>query len=241
MSITIPVVVLAGGLGTRLRSSVPDLPKVLAPIVGKAFIDILLSWLEKQGVERVVFSLGYKAKMVKEHLDKVREKHAINISYVIEHEPVGTLGGLSLALTKLSESNAIVVNGDSWVDVNLADFVRLTKDEELSLVRHYVDDVSRYGSLELDSNDFILSFREKQNKLTEGNTKYGWINAGVYFINERVISDILSFSEGSLEEKILANSRYPIKSFSSTGKGFIDIGTPESYSLAPEVLKEYLL
>lgn len=240
-----PVIVLAGGLGTRLRASVPDLPKVLAPIADKPFIEVLLSWLEKQGVEKVVFSLGYQAELVIKHLARITNNYALNIDFVVEPKPLGTLGGASLALTRFNLTEAIVVNGDTWVDVDLVNFEKACKQEDIGLVCHQVADVSRYGALELNQHDYVQRFCEKpsvdsfQENIKDNNK--GVINAGIYYFNQDVIATVKSLEHGSLEERILASGLFKIKSFPSSGAGFIDIGTAESYALAPEVLKEYLL
>lgn len=233
----VPVIVLAGGLGTRLRAKVPDLPKVLAPVEHKAFIDILLNWLSGQGVKKVIFSLGYKADLVIAHLQQHQPKSSLTIEYVVESELLGTLGALSHVFKQCSINKALVINGDTWVDVNLHEFISKVHKTDVALVRHYVDDISRYGALTFNEQGKVLEFKEKDTNQTSG----GWINAGIYWLNNTAISTIVHAESGSLEQQFLADEHTQITSFPSNGKGFIDIGTPESFSQAPIVLKEFLL
>ena len=132
----VPVVVLAGGLGSRLKSVVSDRPKILAQVNGKPFLALLLQWLVNQGVKKVSFSLGYMADLVVEQLLHYADQYSIDISYVIEEEPLGTLGGLSLSLIELDASESIVINGDTFVEVNLTKFLKSMrlKNHQIGLV-----------------------------------------------------------------------------------------------------------
>lgn len=241
MSVSSPVVVLAGGLGTRLRDAVPDCPKILAPVAGKPFIEILLAWLVEQEVKQVIFSLGYKADFVISHLDRIKHAYDLTIETIEEPEPLGTLGALSYVFNQQEVkqavlSEAIVINGDTWVDVNLKAFINHNHDKNVSLVCHQVSNLARYGALTINRAGEVLAFIEKD----INNTKQGWINAGIYWFNQHAIAQISTYKQGSLEHEFLADPSTVIQAFASNGKGFIDIGTPESLSRAKDILKEYL-
>jgi D-glycero-alpha-D-manno-heptose 1-phosphate guanylyltransferase len=233
-----PVVVLAGGLGTRLQKVVADRPKILAPIGGTPFLALMLQWLVNQKVKKVCFSLGYMADLVIAQLQKFAEQYPIDVWYVVEKTPQGTLGGLSLALNKLDVHETIVMNGDTFVNVHLANFIKSMreKNQKLGLVATQVNDVSRYGQLLLDENDMIIKFIEKD-LLNNGK---GWINAGVYYFSENMIEQIKEFSNGSIEFDFLMPHCKLLHAFRVSQGGFIDIGTPQSYQQAPKVLQEYL-
>src|SRR4051794_2954998 len=111
-------IILAGGLGTRLRSAVPDLPKVMAPVLAKPFIGYLLDYLNSQGIQRYIFSLGYKHEVVHQYLDT--QYAAFDISYSIEEEPLGTGGAVKFALDKTKSRDVLVVNGDSFFTVDIS-------------------------------------------------------------------------------------------------------------------------
>ncbi len=234
----VTLVVLAGGLGTRLKSVVADRPKILAQIDGQPFLALLLSWIVSQGVKNVSFSLGYMSDLVVEQLQFYSVKYPININYVIESEPLGTLGGLSLALDNLETSEIIVINGDTFVEVNLSKFMNKMKlnDSAIGLVATRVESVSRYGQVIIDDTGSVTQFIEK-NPL---NNSPGWINAGVYYFSSDMADKIRQFSRGSIEHDFLIPHCEQLQSFQISSGCFIDIGTPESYQKAPVVLKDYI-
>ena len=234
----VPVIVLAGGLGTRLKSVVSDRPKILAQISGQPFLALLLKWLVAQGVKNVSFSLGYMSDLVVEKLKFYSSKYPINITYVIEQEPAGTLGGLSLALANLDPSESIVINGDTFVEVNLASFMETMKlkNSAIGLVVTRVEDVSRYGQIMMDDTGLVTRFTEKDLL----NTSPGWINAGVYYFSASMADEISKFTSGSIECDFLIPHCDQLQSFQIYKGCFIDIGTPESYQKAPLVLQEYI-
>ncbi len=223
-------VVLAGGLGTRLKGVVPDKPKILAPVGGHPFIDYLIGWLISQGINRFVFSLGYKAKMIHAHLD-ARENPKVEIKTVVEAEPLGTAGGLISACPELDSDPVLVLNGDSLVDIDLSSFLcsHRASGAEASIVAAQVANADRFGTIEIDSEGFVSAFREK--KISDGG-KPGWINAGVYAFSSSALRKIEQLGRGSLEHDFFAvQSDSYIHVYRSPGK-FIDIGTPETLSLA---------
>ncbi|WP_076410860.1 sugar phosphate nucleotidyltransferase [Shewanella sp. UCD-KL12] len=232
-----PVVILAGGLGTRLRSMVADRPKILAPIDGKPFLYILIQWLKAQGVHRLIFSLGYKAEQVIKALSLYRELDGVRVEYVIEAEPKGTLGGLSLALNRLSVDECLVINGDTFVDLDLNHFLYQHRNRNsAALATVKVNDPSRYGCLTFKNEDVIESFEEK----SALQRVHSWINAGIYYFSSEATNVIKTFDKGAIEQEFFSNRKLELAYSKYSDCSFLDIGTPESYGRAAKVLKEYL-
>lgn len=234
----IPVVILAGGLGTRLRSVVPNKPKILAPIGNVSFLSVLLNWLESEGVEDVIFSLGFEAQQVVNALNILKEKHHLSIRYAIEPEPLGTLGGLSYTLKAFSINECLVMNGDTFVEVKLNNFVEWQRSISSfsGLVSKFVNDTSRYGQLAFKNNIFLASFKEKNKRKAVS----GWINAGIYYISSLASKSLKTHMSGSVETDFLSARIDELTYFKVHQGRFIDIGTPESYQQAPFVLQEYI-
>lgn len=232
------VVVLAGGLGTRLKSVVKSAPKILAPIAGKPFLDILLRWLIGQGVKHVSFSLGHMAETVIKELLQYKNLYPINISYSVEESPIGTLGGLSLTLNEQNISEAIVINGDTFTEVDLNRFadVMTLKKNEIGLVITKVNNVSRYGEVLFDNSNSVTSFIEKNAQ----NSKPGWINAGIYYLSESSVKEVKEFTEGGIENDFFLPNCARLQVFKMDKGCFIDIGTPESYLDAVTTLQEFI-
>ncbi len=232
MSSGIPAIILAGGLGTRLRSVISDLPKPMAPVAGQPFLHYIFLYLQKQGITDVVLSVGYKSEVIKEFFG---DKYAgINIRYAVENEPLGTGGGIRQAMS-LIDSDAYVLNGDTFFDVDLKDlyefYTMRSSDIALALKRmHHFD---RYGTVEIGNQDRVLQFQEKRYKAE------GLINGGVYVINKNLfkkveeIEDTILSQRFSFEKDILEKHLLPLhyqgKEF---GGYFIDIGIPEDYERA---------
>lgn len=169
-------IILAGGLGTRLRSVDPDLPKSLVDIAGRPFLYYLINYLRIQGVNRFIFSLGYKADLIisylKEHFP------TLDYSFIIEDEPLGTGGAINLALVHAKNSDVLVCNGDSLFKVNLNELWKFHEHKQslCTVALKYMTHFDRYGVVETDANSKILSFKEKQYY------KEGFINGGTYLL-----------------------------------------------------------
>ena len=233
--IDIPIVVLAGGMGTRLTPVIGDRPKILAPIGDFTFLQLLLLWLKGRGATEIIFSLGYQADRVVKLLPDLAKKYSLSINYVIESSPIGTLGGLSTVLADKSIEECLVINGDTYVDIDLLKFLRQQQYKNpfacLSAVK--VRDVSRYGQLELADNGLISCFLEKEQC---GNTS-GWINAGVYYFSAAAANEIRKISVGSLERDFFEEKVNELAYYKISSDIFIDIGTPASYSQAKYVMR----
>lgn len=220
-------IVLAGGLGTRLKDILPDIPKCMAPVNGKPFLSYVLSYLEMQGIEKVILSVGY----LKDHIISYfgNKYKTLSIEYSIENEPLGTGGAIKLALEQCQFGNVFVLNGDTSFSVNLPEMEGLhfqSKSEITIAVKHVIHS-ARYGVVDIDKQERVISFIEKDSK-SESN----WINGGVYLIRKQIFNDItkrkFSFENDFL--KIL-HSSLKIYAFKSTDF-FLDIGVPEDYYLA---------
>lgn len=229
-------IILAGGFGTRLQSVVSDLPKPMAPVNGEPFLNYQLQYLKHYGIKNIIFSVGY----LPEKIQSVYKSDFkdLSISYVIEESPLGTGGGVRLAMEQCKDEFALVLNGDSFFDVDLHDYFRLHVNEtsQFSLALRKVEDSSRYGTIETDANDRIISFREKTNE-----NKSGRINGGVYILNKELYlkstPEKINFSiEKDFFEKQLQTLQ--IRGFEFSGY-FIDIGIPEDYTKAQNDFKGF--
>ena len=218
-------VVLAGGLGTRLRQIIPDMPKPLAPVAGKPFLDILLSSLACKGCAGFVLSVGYLGKMIMNRYGKYFE--GVPVRYALEEEPLGTGGGLRLALNACDTMMPIVVNGDTFTDVDISAFqAYYALTSQPALVGVWLDDASRYGHLQV-ADGKIVGFVEK------GQPGPALISAGCYCLPRSALE---AFPEGhafSLEQDYFAHiaARSHLGLFVADGL-FIDIGVPEDYARA---------
>lgn len=218
---------MAGGFGTRLQSVISDRPKVMAEVCGRPFLSYLLDQLSSAGFRRVIISTGYMASAIEEHFGG--SYGALEISYSREDEPLGTGGGLRLAISHSAGETVVVMNGDSYIDADLRGFVAWFFEEqrEAAVVLTKAADTSRFGRIKLGENKIIASFEEK-NKIGG----VGWINAGVYALRRPLIGAAEPGTYFSLERDFfpnLAGSRL----FGYCVEGaFLDIGTPQSYSEA---------
>ena len=226
------VVILAGGLGTRLRSKVSDLPKCMAPGAGKPFLEHQLDYLARFSVEKVILSLGFLHKVVIDWVERNSDRWPFRIEWVVEEIPLGTGGGIRLALSKATSKNVCILNGDTFYNVDLNDFCLRHSGlgSKLSVALKPMQDFSRYGSVTLVGNT-ITEFREKQY------CNDGLINGGIYCISLDSglfdgLPDTFSFEKEIMEpgaEKGLVSGFV----YDST---FIDIGIPEDFERAQEIL-----
>lgn len=221
----IDVVILAGGLGTRLRAVLPNTQKVVAPVDGKPFLLRLLAAFRDLGVRRVILALGHLAENVINSI-KTDSPEGLELVFSIETEAKGTAGAVKFALGHVNSERFIVANGDSFIDADLSRLIAFhqAKSALISLVVFPVNSVSRYGSIILDNSSRVLEFTEKG----KGESGPGLINAGVYLF-ERSVFDRLPVRHLSLEHDVLPHycsaGLYGIK----LGTRFIDIGVPDDY------------
>ena len=215
-------IVLAGGFGTRLREVVPDLPKPMAPIAGRPFLEILLTSLAGKGFKRVVLSWGFMSEKISSYFGK--QFAGMQIDYVVEAEPIGTGGGVRLAMAACSADHVYIFNGDTFLDLEVDQVeAHWQAHRHPIIVGREVPDTARYGRL-LVSEGRVSGFAEK------GIAGPGLINGGCYVFNRGQL-DAYGLHQGfSLEADYLSNavSRMQIDVFSTAGQ-FIDIGVPEDY------------
>lgn len=226
-------VILAGGLGTRLRSAVPDLPKCLAPVNERPFLTYVINHLQDEGITHFIFSLGYKSEAVTAFLTKNFPSLLFKTS--VEEEPAGTGGAIKKALAIAKDNCVLIANGDTLfkVDTDLLAGIHTLSGACCSLSLKPMKNFDRYGVVEIDNCNLIQSFREKQFY------ESGLINGGVYAIHknrflEENLPDKFSFESGYLEKF------YKIRRMLGVvqDKYFIDIGIPEDYERAQRELPQ---
>lgn len=231
----IDVVILAGGLGTRLREVVPDVPKPMAPIAGRPFLDILLGALDgKPWVGKVMLAVGHMAGQIVEAY-RLRKEYSFGIIFSIEEEPLGTGGAVRLALDGTETPEVLVLNGDSFVEVDWDMFIDNHRrlGYPMSLVLRKVDDAGRYGRIVLGTSGRVVEFQEKR----EGAGR-GLVNAGAYLFERRLLAGIPAGRKLSLEVDLMPGFlEEGVGGFVTEGR-FIDIGMPESYRFAQSYLED---
>jgi D-glycero-alpha-D-manno-heptose 1-phosphate guanylyltransferase len=219
-------VVLAGGFGTRLRARVADLPKPMAPVAGRPFLEYVLDRLVNSGVARVALATGYLSEAIESHFGTAYR--GVPIVYSREQQPLGTGGAITKALRALPAQTTLVLNGDTWLDVDLAAFQGwcLQAPASPGIVLRDVPDVSRFGAVTLDGQR-IVAFGEKQ---AAGR---GYINAGVYGLTLAHLDGFGLPEVFSIETDFFqrCGSTLTLRGFPCHGS-FIDIGVPEEFDRA---------
>lgn len=230
----VDVVVLAGGLGTRLQGVLPDKPKILAPIGDEPYLAFLLDWLAHEGASRIIFSLGYRAEQVVDYLT-AHPSRGLEIRTVVEPEPAGTAGALRFVAPKIDRDLVLVMNGDSFIDADLTTYVQAhhARGGGISIMCVGLPDVSRFGRVELDEDGRVQKFAEKD-PTTKGP---GLINAGVYLFDRHIFDKIVQSGATSLERDVFPEIQN-IGAHVVDG-AFLDIGTPECLAAAGAILEPY--
>ncbi len=220
-------IILAGGMGTRLKSVITEIPKPMAPVGSKPFLAIILDNLNEQGVEHVILAVGYKYEVIESFFGK--EYKNIQIDYAIEKEPLGTGGAVSLAINKLNHSAFFMMNGDTLFDVNLAKLGQFhtQQNADLSIALKPIANQDRYGLVRIDEDSKVIEFAEKQH------IDKGLINGGVYVTTKQYVKSLNLPNKYSWEKDILElqSSKSNLYGFLSNSY-FIDIGIPEDYARA---------
>ncbi len=227
-------IILAGGLGTRLKDVVKDVPKSMAPINGRPFLEYLLNYMKHAGIEHVVLSVGYKHEIITRHFGNCFND--LTIEYSIEDQPLGTGGGIKKALKKIRGFKTFVFNGDTFFDVNLfrcADYIRI-KEASVCIALKNIENTSRYGSVNMDENSRIKGFYEKGEK-----SGPGFINGGVYMFNKNYLDKFSLPDKFSIEKDFFEKYYESEAFFGMKCQGyFLDIGIPEDYEQAQTTFKE---
>lgn len=222
-------IILAGGFGTRLQSVVKDVPKPLAPVAGRPFVAYLLDLLVAQGVRRIVLATGYLAAVVEQTLGS--EWRDVPLAYSVESAPLGTGGAIARAVQHIRGDAFFVLNGDTFLDLNYADFDTLAEEQAapIGIALADVPDVGRYGAVKT-RDARVVGFSEK------GDIGQGQINAGVYRIQRNLLTRFPALENFSFEQEVLVPqaSMGRVAAFTHT-QGFIDIGVPEDYERAQKL------
>ncbi len=218
------ILILAGGLGTRLRSVVPDLPKAMVPIEGRPFLAHLLEQLKAQGFQRMCLAVGYRSQLIKEYFHDGAD-FDINLTYSEEPYPLGTGGAIKKAAESLPEE-FLVLNGDSYLQIDFRKLIAFHTVNDAVITMALVTSLvsASYGKVELGENQRIIGFEEKGAEQGPG-----LINAGAYVVKKGIFDEFPNDVKISFESEILP--RFVHKAmFGQIVEGFfIDIGTPESY------------
>jgi D-glycero-alpha-D-manno-heptose 1-phosphate guanylyltransferase len=223
-------VILAGGLGTRLRPMVSDVPKPLALLGGRPFLDYVLALLERQGVTEAVIATGHLSEKIEAAIGARRG--GVRVRYAVEREPLGTGGALRNALREIDEFPALALNGDTYVAFDLADMLAAHRRARagLTVAVRAVSDASRYGKVVVE-NGHICGFE------SGGGARPGMMNCGVYLFDRNLLDDAglpekFSFEKDFLERQVgeLRPLAYPVSGY------FIDIGVPEDFLRAQREL-----
>jgi len=230
---TFDAVIIAGGLGSRLQGVLGDTPKILATVAGRPFLESLFDQLKQAGVGRVVLALGHLADAVLEYL-KAHPRTDMEIEPVVEPEPQGTAGAIRFARDRVLSDPVLVMNGDTFLDADLGDFLRAHEDSgaHASLLTMEVEDVGRYGALIVDGESRIIRFREKGD--ADGP---GLINGGVYLFSASFMDAIAEGDAVSLERDILEQCPAGTLRAHIHRGAFVDIGTPESLDAAQKIIE----
>jgi D-glycero-alpha-D-manno-heptose 1-phosphate guanylyltransferase len=221
------IIILAGGFGTRLQSVVKDWPKPMAPIAGKPFLEWLMGYLSPMNPHRFILSTGYKHELIENYFGK--SYHGIPIQYCIEKEPLGTGGAIKKAMELVETDHCIVINGDTFIQLNFFDLMRFHEQNLFTMVLKQMPKPHRYGTVSIMKHE-IKQFNEKNTQLQEG-----LINAGVYVINKKITPFFPELEKFSFEKDFMEKNTTAIgmRGFISTDY-FIDIGIPEDYKKANE-------
>lgn len=229
-------IILAGGFGTRLQAVVSNVPKPMAPINNEPFLNYVFDYLLHYKIEHVVLSTGYLADKISDYYKN--EYRGIKISYTKEETPLGTGGGIRLAMTKCYTSDVLVLNGDSFFDVNITDHFNnhISKQADCSLALRKVFNASRYGTILLGIGNAIETFKEKDNI-----EQTGLINGGVYILNRKLyLSKTNEAVPFSIEKDFYESRINELHIFGFEYDGyFIDIGIPEDYNKAQTDFKNF--
>ena len=224
------VVILAGGLGTRLQSVVKELPKPMAPIADTPFLDILMQKLLQYGADEFILCVSYKREKIQEYFGDYF--YGVPVRYSVEEEPLGTGGAIKQAFEQFDLPSALVLNGDTYVQLDYRVFWQQMQGQEIGLVLKQVPDASRYGLVQTQ-NGRAVKFCEKSDTV-----QAGLINAGIYYLTKEIFSRELprkfSFEKELLEPQV--SSLKPL--FFKAEDYFIDIGIPSSYAQACRELKD---
>lgn len=219
-------IVLAGGRGVRLAARVSGIPKAMAPVAGRPFLEILLRQLERSGCTRVILSVGYLHAVIEDHFGS--EFAGMSLDYAVEESPLGTGGAIRKALAQATEEAVLVLNGDTFLDADYKEMLRVhwAANAAMTMAVTRQQDIARYGGVVM-SGGRVVGFEEK------GRSGPGWINAGAYVLNRNIkwppqLPERFSFEKDFLGPCVaeIAPVAYEVTGY------FLDIGVPEDFDRA---------
>lgn len=227
-------IILSGGFGLRLKGVIGDAPKPMAKIGGRPFLELLLKQLKRRGFSRLILSVGYRHEVIREHFGD--RAFGMELIYSIETAPLGTGGALREAARHVCTKSALVMNGDSYTDVDLDRLARNHRSSSADVTVVVIPETrSDAGSVILDRNGKVITFSEKQ--VVPG-SRYS--SAGIYMLEMSLATTIPQSDKISLEEKLfpqwLADGK-DVEGFIFEGR-CLDIGTPERFRKAQGLLEK---
>lgn len=219
-------IILAGGFGTRLRETVPDLPKPMAPVAGKPFLAWQMDYLIQSGINRFILSVGYKADTIRDYFGD--QYHHADIVYAEETTPLGTGGAIRFALEQATQERVFVFNGDSLCEANLHQLRDVNKkNSDIGILVKFVENAGRYGAIRFDEKSkLVTQFGEKSSSAS------GYINAGIYDLPKNIFKDTQTEAPFSFETQILQGAANKNLYAAQAGDFFIDIGIPDDFNRA---------
>jgi len=212
-------IILAGGFGTRLKSVVKNIPKPMAEINNRPFLELILQYLKKHNFKRVVLSVGYKWEIIKNYFGD--NFQGIELIYNIENEPLGTGGAVKSSLDLINSDEVFILNGDTIFEIPLTE-MKLFDNSKITIAVKKMENFDRYGIVVFENNS-VVEFKEKSFR------KNGFINGGIYLIRKNIFDDFnlpKKFSFEQFFEKNLDKLNIKVQKFDNF---FIDIGIPEDY------------
>jgi len=226
-------IILAGGLGTRLAGRLSGVPKSMAPVAGRPFLEILLSQLKRARVTHVLLSVGHLHEVIEDRFGATFE--GMRLSYVVEEAPLGTGGAIRAALSHATEEIALVLNGDTFLDADYGALMRFHAAEgaDLTIAVSRQADIARYGGVVVEARR-VVGFQEK------GRSGPGWINAGAYVLPVDMQWPSRLHERFSIETDFLAQEIGRLTAAAYEAQGFfLDIGVPEDLDRAQQELARF--
>lgn len=217
-------IILAGGMGTRLRGVISEVPKPMALVGGKPFLEYIVLQLRDWGICEIVLSVGYKKEIIKDWFGN-GSSFDMHVTYAEEDEPLGTGGAVKEAISMTDGSSFIVMNGDSYFNVDLTDLITDHADKPaiITMSLACVHDRRRYGGVEVDEAGRVIDFQRK------GSYESGLINGGIYCIDRNLVNYIPD-GHVSLEGDVLPRIQEENRLYGRVFDGFfVDMGLPEDY------------
>jgi D-glycero-alpha-D-manno-heptose 1-phosphate guanylyltransferase len=229
-------IILVGGKGTRLKSILTDRPKPMAIVAGKPFVEWIVLLLQRQGIQRIVMCTGHLSEVVEAYFAD-RHNFGVEITFSKDPFPLGTGGAIRHSLKQTVSEHLLVLNGDSYRYFDCSKLLTLhrKKNARASMCLTQVEDCSRFGSVRIDENNMILEFVEK-----DQTSARGLVNSGIYLFEREIIERFPKDKKFSLEHELFPQLiGKGLYGFLFSGD-FIDIGTPESFVISEDFLKNEL-